>query len=168
MISSSFFFNRNNKVSMAVCISLPIITGASAAFYYYHHHYSTEKQRSVGTQQRSTSNDRSRSASSPIDKSSSLDELIGNSHRLISVGIEEPLVIAMVGLPARGKSYIVKMTIRYLKWIGFEAKEFNVGSYRRHIGKAGADANFFDGTNPDGQKVLLWGVGSVLDIMIMM
>jgi hypothetical protein len=113
MSSSSFFFNRNNKVSMAVCISLPIITGAAAAFYYYHHHYSTEKQRSVGTQQRSTSNDRSRSASSPIDKSSSLDELIGNSHRLISVGIEEPLVIAMVGLPARGKSYIVKMTIRY-------------------------------------------------------
>lgn len=137
---------------MAVCISLPIITGATAAYYYYYHqhhnhHRSSEKQ--------STSSNSPRSASSPIDKSSSLDELIGNSHRLISVGIEEPLVIAMVGLPARGKSYIVKMTIRYLKWIGFEAKEFNVGSYRRHIGKAGADANFFDGGNPDGQKVLL-------------
>lgn len=146
---------------MAVCISLPIITGAAAAYYYYHHSSSSnsscsEKQGAVGTQQLSTSNDGSRSAStSSIDKSSSLDELIGNSQRLISVGIEEPLVIAMVGLPARGKSYIVKMTIRYLKWIGFEAKEFNVGSYRRHIGKSGADANFFDGSNPDGQKVLL-------------
>jgi len=59
----------------------------------------------------------------------------------------------------------VKMTIRYLKWIGFEAKEFNVGSYRRHIGKAGADANFFDGTNPDGQKVREEMAMAVQDMM---
>ncbi len=50
-----------------------------------------------------------------------------------SLGLEQPLVIAMVGLPARGKSYLVKMVMRYLKWTGFEAKVFNVGSYRRQV-----------------------------------
>ena len=32
-------------------------------------------------------------------------------------------------------------------------KVFNVGSYRRKIGRAGADSNFFDTSNQDGQKV---------------
>ncbi len=58
----------------------------------------------------------------------------------------------MVGLPARGKSYIVKMLVRYLKWTGFEAEVFNVGSYRRKIGFAGADSNFFSSGNMEGQK----------------
>lgn len=70
-----------------------------------------------------------------------------------SLGLEQPLVIAMVGLPARGKSYIVKMMIRYLTWNGFESKVFNVGSYRREIGLAGADSNFFDATNADAQNL---------------
>lgn len=72
---------------------------------------------------------------------------------LFSLGLDQPLVIAMVGLPARGKSYIVKMIIRYLGWTGYESEVFNVGSYRRKIGHAGADASFFDTTNPDGQKI---------------
>lgn len=70
-----------------------------------------------------------------------------------SLGLEQPLVIAMVGLPARGKSYLVKMIMRYLKWTGFECKVFNVGSYRREMGMAAADSNFFDGTNPNNQKI---------------
>jgi hypothetical protein len=61
----------------------------------------------------------------------------GDAGSLNSLGLEQPLVIAMVGLPARGKSYIVKMLIRYLTWIGFETEVFNVGSYRRKIGLAG-------------------------------
>ena len=59
----------------------------------------------------------------------------------------------MVGLPARGKSYIVKMIIRYLKWTGFETEVFNVGSHRRKLGLAGADSNFFASNNVDAQKV---------------
>ena len=62
-------------------------------------------------------------------------------------------MIAMVGLPARGKSYIVNMLIRYLKWIGFESKVFNVGSYRRTMGLQSADSNFFDGSNEEGKRV---------------
>lgn len=70
-----------------------------------------------------------------------------------SLGLEQPVVIAMVGLPARGKSYLVKMIIRYLKWTGFESEVFNVGSYRRKIGLASADSNFFNAGNMDAQKM---------------
>eukprot|EP01041_Mallomonas_annulata_P013796 gene13796-29329_t len=70
-----------------------------------------------------------------------------------ALGLDQPMVIAMVGLPARGKSYIVKMIIRYLNWSTYEAQVFNVGSYRRKIGLAGADSSFFDMSNKDNQKV---------------
>lgn len=40
-------------------------------------------------------------------------------------------VIAMVGLPARGKTYISKSIVRYLNERGFECRIFNVGEYRR-------------------------------------
>ena len=59
----------------------------------------------------------------------------------------------MVGLPARGKSYITKMIIRYLTWTGFETEVFNVGSYRRKIGLASAGASFFAEGNKEGTKV---------------
>jgi predicted kinase len=68
---------------------------------------------------------------------------------LANLGFEQPLVIAMVGLPARGKSYLVKMITRYLKWIGFECQVFNVGSHRRKMGLASAESNFFDSSNPE-------------------
>ena len=42
-----------------------------------------------------------------------------------------PHVICMVGLPARGKTYIAKKLARYLNWIGITTKVFNVGEYRR-------------------------------------
>ena len=61
-----------------------------------------------------------------------------------SLGLEQPLVIAMVGLPARGKSYIVKMLKRFLSWSGYQVEIFNVGSYRRTVGFASASSAFFD------------------------
>ncbi len=70
-----------------------------------------------------------------------------------TLGLEQPLVIAMVGLPARGKSYLVKMIMRYLKWTGFECQVFNVGSYRRKVGFASASSDFFDSANLNAQKV---------------
>ena len=47
--------------------------------------------------------------------------------------MQRKLILVMVGLPARGKSYIVKMLIRYLTWTGIHAKVFNVGDFRRKL-----------------------------------
>ncbi len=60
----------------------------------------------------------------------------------------------MVGLPARGKSYIARKVSRYLSWLGHTTRVFNVGSYRRRILGPQQRANFFDPDNPDGQRVL--------------
>eukprot|EP01104_Vermistella_antarctica_P006174 TRINITY_DN16899_c0_g1_i1.p1 TRINITY_DN16899_c0_g1~~TRINITY_DN16899_c0_g1_i1.p1 ORF type:complete len:600 (+),score=60.93 TRINITY_DN16899_c0_g1_i1:156-1802(+) len=44
---------------------------------------------------------------------------------------EQRLVLLMVGLPARGKSYVVHKLSRYMKWQGYNVRTFNVGNYRR-------------------------------------
>jgi len=41
------------------------------------------------------------------------------------------LVVIMVGLPARGKSYITKKIHRYLSWQQHDTQIFNVGNRRR-------------------------------------
>ncbi|XP_045851300.1 6-phosphofructo-2-kinase/fructose-2,6-bisphosphatase 1 isoform X2 [Meles meles] len=42
-----------------------------------------------------------------------------------------PTMVIMVGLPARGKTYISTKLTRYLNWIGTPTKVFNLGQYRR-------------------------------------
>merc|ERR1719300_1816007 len=73
-----------------------------------------------------------------------------------------PHVIAMVGLPARGKTYISKKMTRYLNWIGMETKVFNLGDYRRIRTIQGTkegrerldrDHQFFDHSNPEGMRI---------------
>jgi broad specificity phosphatase PhoE/predicted kinase len=64
----------------------------------------------------------------------------------------EKIVIAMVGLPARGKSYIARKVARYLNWTGLKATVFNIGMYRRHIVGIDCDSNFFDPNNKDAIK----------------
>ena len=61
--------------------------------------------------------------------------------------IDDRICIAMVGLPARGKSYISKAIVRYLTFFGCPIQLFNAGNKRRLDGHAGADASFFDPAN---------------------
>ncbi|THV02885.1 bifunctional 6-phosphofructo-2-kinase/fructose-2,6-bisphosphate 2-phosphatase [Dendrothele bispora CBS 962.96] len=44
---------------------------------------------------------------------------------------EQKIVVAMVGLPARGKSYLSNKLMIYLKWLEYDVKVFNVGQLRR-------------------------------------
>jgi len=52
-------------------------------------------------------------------------------------------IIIMVGLPARGKSFISNKLLKYLNWSNINTKIFNVGIYRRTKYKYN-DSSFFD------------------------
>jgi len=58
-------------------------------------------------------------------------------------------VICMVGMPARGKTYIGTKLARYLKWCGLNTKVFNVGEYRRQATTAYRNHDFFRHDNTD-------------------
>ncbi|KAF7730973.1 Fructose-2,6-bisphosphatase [Apophysomyces ossiformis] len=58
----------------------------------------------------------------------------------------------MVGLPARGKTYISQKVCRYLTWLGINTKVFNVGNYRRQLHGANLSHTFFDPHNPVGKQ----------------
>ncbi|QLG71436.1 hypothetical protein HG535_0B04780 [Zygotorulaspora mrakii] len=63
------------------------------------------------------------------------------------------ICVVMVGLPARGKSFISQKIVRYLSWLSIKAKCFNVGSYRRQIGAAHPSADFFDFKNEEAFRI---------------
>ncbi|RUP43061.1 6-phosphofructo-2-kinase, partial [Jimgerdemannia flammicorona] len=58
----------------------------------------------------------------------------------------------MVGLPARGKTYIAQKICRYLTWLGINTKVFNVGNYRRKLHGANQPHTFFDPRNKTGER----------------
>ena len=83
----------------------------------------------------------------------------------------ERLLIVLVGLPARGKSFIARKLQNYMLWRGNHCRTFNVGKYRRtqvtsdnneeeRKDKAGEKdskleqkASFFDDSNHDASKL---------------
>ncbi|KAJ1470122.1 6-phosphofructo-2-kinase-domain-containing protein, partial [Baffinella frigidus] len=73
---------------------------------------------------------------------------------------EQKLLLVMVGLPARGKSFIAHRLTNYLSWTGLHTRVFNVGAYRRSVG-GNEDAEFFDHGNKfaaEARENLAWVV----------
>ncbi|XP_016403842.1 6-phosphofructo-2-kinase/fructose-2,6-bisphosphatase-like [Sinocyclocheilus rhinocerous] len=64
-----------------------------------------------------------------------------------------PTMIVMVGLPARGKTYISKKLTRYLNWIGVPTRVFNVGQYRRDAVRTYKSFEFFRPDNEEAMKI---------------
>lgn len=71
------------------------------------------------------------------------------------------IVIATVGLPARGKTHTAVALARYLRWLGVKSRVFHLGDYRRAAvgqGKDVPDDYFFPNASPASvllrQKVL--------------
>jgi broad specificity phosphatase PhoE/predicted kinase len=77
----------------------------------------------------------------------------------------DKLVLVMVGLPARGKSYVARKLERYLNWLGHPTRVFNVGSYRRaHVGER-MTHEFFDPDNAAARALRLEMARRALDDM---
>lgn len=107
------------------------------------------------------------------------------------------LVICLVGLPGRGKSFIARKLQTFLTWRGNACRVFNVGKYRRQAQadynmslldqqqsqnddenndgmrasvrqKLGAcDANFFDSNNPEAREVRQRSAQAAMDDMLL-
>lgn len=59
------------------------------------------------------------------------------------------IVLALVGLPARGKSFVSRKLERFLQWRGHPTRMFNVGKYRREAvaPEESGRSDFFDQEN---------------------
>ncbi|KAI9913695.1 hypothetical protein PsorP6_006150 [Peronosclerospora sorghi] len=63
------------------------------------------------------------------------------------------LMIFLVGLPGRGKTYIGHILARHLTWMGHHSRTFNTGEYRRRL--VGSDVNhaFWDPLNEESFQI---------------
>jgi len=61
-------------------------------------------------------------------------------------------LIALVGLPARGKTFTARKLAGYLGWLGYPTRVFNVGERRRAVLGPGQHHEFFDPANRDASE----------------
>ncbi|EEB08196.1 6-phosphofructo-2-kinase [Schizosaccharomyces japonicus yFS275] len=79
---------------------------------------------------------------------------------------DDKLVVVMVGLPARGKSYIVNKLVRYYNWLQYSCKAFNAGNLRRKQQAHDSSAAFFDPTVPANARLLDEYASQTLEALI--
>lgn len=72
----------------------------------------------------------------------------------------------MVGLPARGKTFIARKVARYLSWLGHRTRVFNVGAYRRERIGAHQHHTFFAADNEPAGAARLAVALAALDDML--
>ncbi|ODQ79986.1 hypothetical protein BABINDRAFT_161640 [Babjeviella inositovora NRRL Y-12698] len=94
---------------------------------------------------------------------------------IIENDMNSKLVIVMVGLPARGKSYIAKKVLKYINWLQYSCRVFNVGNTRRSARHdeleepetdTAHDASFFDHKNvKNAAKREEWAMDTLNDLL---
>lgn len=105
-----------------------------------------EKQQSVvnlETKDLKKPNNKGRTQSAPLKTKAKKDSLNKEV---------KPDVIVMVGLPARGKSYMANKLSQYFNWLGIPSKVFNLGHYRR-TRLSTVNSTFFLPDNEEAVKV---------------
>eukprot|EP01023_Acetabularia_acetabulum_P028978 TRINITY_DN2736_c0_g2_i1.p1 TRINITY_DN2736_c0_g2~~TRINITY_DN2736_c0_g2_i1.p1 ORF type:complete len:323 (-),score=34.71 TRINITY_DN2736_c0_g2_i1:42-1010(-) len=97
----------------------------------------------------------------PIDETETEDEESSFDHRrgvmpstVKKLVTRNKLIIILVGLPGRGKTFLANKLKAYLNWLGHNTKVFNVGQYRRLQNVSGETqaAEFFDPHNRKGME----------------
>ena len=76
------------------------------------------------------------------------------------------LVLVLVGLPARGKTYIGRKISNYLNWLGIVCRVFNVGMYRRNLFGAQQAASFFSSEDEQGSRARWHAAEQAMEDMI--
>ena len=79
----------------------------------------------------------------------------------------QKLIIILVGLPGRGKTFLCNKLLCYLNWLGHETRHFNVGQFRRaqRGQREVQDASFFDHRNAAGRASRERALAAALDEM---
>jgi len=79
----------------------------------------------------------------------------------------EKLAVVMVGLPARGKTFVARKLQRYLSWLGYRSLWVNVGDYRRARAGARQPAAYFapdnDATREEREGFAMVALKDLLD-----
>jgi len=65
------------------------------------------------------------------------------------------LVVCMVGLPGRGKTYISRKVARYLRWINYRTRAYSLARYRIDLCGGKQTADFYDNTNEENVTLRL-------------
>ncbi len=76
------------------------------------------------------------------------------------------LAFVMVGLPARGKTFMARKLARFLSWLGHRTQVFNVGAYRRERLGSHQRHSFFDPRNEAAKNARLDVALAALDDML--
>ncbi|KAE9026170.1 6-phosphofructo-2-kinase/fructose-2,6-bisphosphatase [Phytophthora fragariae] len=63
------------------------------------------------------------------------------------------LIIFLVGLPGRGKTYIGHILARHLTWMGHQSRTFNTGEYRRRLVGSNVNHAFWDPFNEESFQI---------------
>ena len=113
----------------------------ASLFYIFRHatlifRWGSNHDSSPPLRQDSVSSIQSRTRPTTLDIPGLTKSKVSPDGRIAQRDVGSKLVIVMVGLPARGKSYVTKKVARYLNWLQHDTKIFNVGERRREAAGA--------------------------------
>lgn len=87
-------------------------------------------------------------------------QLGGHRSVLVTQGESTPaprhrgkMILFLVGLPGRGKTFIGHVLARYLTWMGHQSKVFNTGEYRRKLVGLNMNHAFWDPLNEASAQI---------------